>query len=256
MATTRKINRTTKNTTKKMTDKASRTTEAACAADISTATTMAKGGDNVQAPASPSTHPIRVEPKTTCEDDDDNNNDDVAVGGDRRDDNGTTAMEAAWAADALIGDDAPLPAPAPELPLTHLSKAALTTTSNKDDNGETMANSAIVTLPTMIDKTTAGVNIAACIDDAVAPARTMTATTTMSGPTIAKTLTGGSIAGTAATITLTTTTNTATVNTGATKPTSKENITPPPKKRKGYAQGSGKEKENNNEVSNMINIFF
>jgi hypothetical protein len=43
---------------------------------------------------------------------------------------------------------------------------------------------------------------------------------------------------------------------GATKPTSKEYINPPPKKRKGYAQGSGKEKENNNEVSNMINIFF
>jgi hypothetical protein len=52
MATTRKINRTTKNTTKKMTDKASRTTEAACAADVRTATTTAKGGDNVQAPAS------------------------------------------------------------------------------------------------------------------------------------------------------------------------------------------------------------
>ncbi len=43
---------------------------------------------------------------------------------------------------------------------------------------------------------------------------------------------------------------------GVTKPTSKETKTPPQKKRKGYAQGSGKEKENNNEVSIMINIFF
>jgi hypothetical protein len=86
---------------------------------------------------------------------------------------------------------------------------------------ETTADLAITT--TTIAKTTAGVNIAACHDDAVATATTTTSTTIAkerSGTAIAKTSTVGSITGTGTTIALTTTTNTVTVDTGAKKPTS------------------------------------
>jgi hypothetical protein len=121
---------------------------------------------------------------------------------------------------------------------------------------ETTADLAITTMT--IAKMAAGVNIAACHDNAVATATTTTSTTIAkerSGTAIAKTLTVGSIAGTGTTIALTTTTNTATVDTGAKKPTSiKENNSK--KTHKGSAHGSRKEKESNHEVSIMINMFF
>jgi hypothetical protein len=76
---------------------------------------------------------------------------------------------------------------------------------------------------TTIAETTAGINIAACHDNAIATATTTTSTTIAkerSGTAIAKTSTVGSVAGTGATIASTTMTNTATVDTGAKKPTS------------------------------------
>ncbi len=121
---------------------------------------------------------------------------------------------------------------------------------------ETMADPAITT--TTIAKTTAGVNIAACHDDAIATALTTTSTTIAkerSGTAIAKTSTVGSIAGTGATVALTTTTNTATVDMGAKKPTSIKKTTAKIMQ-KGSAHGSRKEKESNHEVSIMINMFF
>jgi hypothetical protein len=86
---------------------------------------------------------------------------------------------------------------------------------------ETTADPAITT--TTIAEMTAGINIDACHDNAVATATTTTSTTIAkerSGTAIAKMSTVGSIARTGATIALTTTTNTATVDTGAKKPTS------------------------------------
>jgi hypothetical protein len=86
---------------------------------------------------------------------------------------------------------------------------------------ETTADPAITTMT--IAKTTAGINIAVCHDNAVATATTTMSTTIAkerSGTAIAKMLTVGSIAGTGATIALMTPTNTATVDTGAEKPTS------------------------------------
>ncbi len=121
---------------------------------------------------------------------------------------------------------------------------------------ETMAYPAITT--TTIAKTTAGVNIAACHDNFVATAMTMTSTTIAkerSGTAIAKMSTVGSIAGTGTTIASTTTTNTATVDTGAKKPTSIKKQQQK-KHKKGSAHGSRKEKESNHEVSIMINMFF
>jgi hypothetical protein len=121
---------------------------------------------------------------------------------------------------------------------------------------ETMADLAITT--TTIAKTTAGVNIAACHDNAIATATTMMSTTIAkerSGTAIAKTLTVGSIAKTGATIALTMTANTATVDTGAKKPMSIKKTTAK-KTQKGSAHGSRKEKESNHEVSIMINMFF
>ncbi len=107
-------------------------------------------------------------------------------------------------------------------------------------------------------KTTAGVNIAACHDDAIATARTTTSTTIAkerSGTAIAKTFMVGSIAGKGAAIASTMMTNTATVDTGAKKPTSIKKTTAK-KTQKGSAHGSRKEEESNHEVSNMINMFF
>jgi hypothetical protein len=96
---------------------------------------------------------------------------------------------------------------------------------------ETTADPAITT--TTITEMTAGINIAACHDDAVATALTMMSTTIAkerSGTAIAKTLTVGSIAGTGAAIASTMRTNTANVDTGAKKPTSIKKTTA--KKRK------------------------
>ncbi len=121
---------------------------------------------------------------------------------------------------------------------------------------ETTADPAITTMT--ISETAAGVNIAACHDDAVATATTTTSTTIAkerSGTTIAKTLMVGSIAGTGATIVSTTTTNTATVDTGTKKPTSIKKTTAK-KMQKGSAHGSRKGKESNHKVSIMINMFF
>ncbi len=121
---------------------------------------------------------------------------------------------------------------------------------------ETTADPAITT--TTIAKTTAGINIAACHDDAVATAMTTMSTTIAKerlGTAIAKTATVGSIAGTGATIASTTTTNIATVDTGAKKPTSIKKPTAK-KMQKGSAHGSRKEKESNHEVSIMINMTF
>jgi hypothetical protein len=120
---------------------------------------------------------------------------------------------------------------------------------------ETAADPAITMT---IAKTTAGVNIAACHDNAVATATTMTSTTIAkerSGTAIAKTSTVGSIDGTGATIALTTTTNTATVDTGTKKLTSIKKTTAK-NTQKGSAHGSRKEKESNHEVSIMTNMFF
>jgi hypothetical protein len=144
--------------------------------------------------------------------------------------------------------------------MTMTSNQSMPSTQKSASSGsmidETMADPAITT--TTIAKTTAGVNIAACHDNAIATAMTTTSTTIAkerSGTAIAKTSTVGSIAGTGATIASTTTTNTATVDTGAKKPTGIKKITAK-KMQKGSAHGSRKEKESNHEVSIMINMFF
>jgi hypothetical protein len=121
---------------------------------------------------------------------------------------------------------------------------------------ETTADPAITMM--MIAKTTAGINIAVCHDDAGATATTTTSTTIAkerSSTAIAKMSMVGSIAGTGATIASTMTTNTATVDTGAKKPTSIKKTTAK-KTQKGSAHGSRKETESNHEMSIMINMFF
>jgi hypothetical protein len=92
-----------------------------------------------------------------------NKDSDVAVGGDHCNDNGTTATEAARAADALITtmtaerrDDAQAPAP----PLTHPSRAAPRTMSDNDDKDNRSMNKEVDngmrTTTTRMTSTTSG----------------------------------------------------------------------------------------------------